>query len=69
MTAATVIKEIKLLPPKEQVEVIQFTFQLAKTRPLTGKELTKLARRMVRSVDPAEVARLKSSIISGFYGK
>jgi len=31
------------------------------------KELTKLARRMVRSVDPAEVARLKSGIIGGFY--
>jgi len=69
MTAATVIREIKLLPPNEQVEVIQFTFQLAKTRPLTGKELTKLARRMVRSDDPGEVARLKSSIIGGFYGK
>jgi len=33
------------------------------------KELTKLARRMVSSGDPAAVARLKSGIIGGFYGK
>ena len=69
MSAATVIKEIKRLPPGEQVEVIHFAFKLAQTRPLTRKELTRLARRMATSDNLAEVTRLKSSIMDGFYGK
>lgn len=68
MSAAQVIEEIKHLSPAEQAEVIQFTFQLARTRPLTGKELAGLAQRMADSDDPAEVTRLKTSIASGFYG-
>ena len=68
MSATQVIEEIKHLSPAEQVEVIKFAFQLASTRPLTGKELAALAQRMVDSDDPAEVARLKTSIASGFYG-
>jgi hypothetical protein len=68
MSATQVIEEIKHLPPAEQAEVIQFAFQLARTRPLTGNELAALAQRMVDSNDPAEVERLKTSIASGFYG-
>jgi hypothetical protein len=68
MSSAQVIEEIKHLPPAEQAEVIQFAFQLARTRPLTADELTSLAQRMVDSDDPAEVERLKTSIASGFYG-
>ncbi len=39
MTAATVIDEIKHLSPAEQVKVIQFAFELARTRALTAQEL------------------------------
>ena len=69
MSATQVIEEIKHLPPAEQAEVIQFTFQLARTRPLTGSELASLAQRMADSEDAAEVARLKTSIMGGFYGQ
>ena len=69
MSATDVIEEIKLLPPAEQAQVIQFAFQLARTRPLTGKELSDLAQRMADSDDPAEIARLKTSILDGFYGQ
>lgn len=69
MSATEVIKEIKRLSPSEQVEVIQFALKLARTRPLTGKELTVLAKRMADTDDPAEAERLKTSIARGFYGK
>jgi hypothetical protein len=69
MSATQVIEDIKHLPPAEQAEVIQFAFQLARTRPLTGSELTSLAQRMADSDDPAEVARLKTSLVGGFYGE
>ena len=67
MSAAEVIKEIKELPPSEQVEVIQFALKLASTRPLTAKELTALAQRMTDTDDPAEAERLKTSIARGLY--
>ena len=68
MSATEVIEEIKQLPAAEQAEVIKFALQLARTRPLTAMELTALAQRMVESEDPAEVARLRTSIADGFYG-
>jgi hypothetical protein len=68
MSAADVIQEIKQLPAAEQAEVIKFTLQLARTRPLTANELTSLAQSMAESDDPAEVERLKTSIARGFYG-
>ena len=69
MTATKVIEEIKHLPPAGQAEVIQFAFELARTRPLTGNELATLAQRLADSDDPAEIARLKSSLTRGFYGE
>ncbi|HWD94535.1 MAG TPA: hypothetical protein VG938_19555 [Verrucomicrobiae bacterium] len=69
MSAIEVIKEIKELPPTEQVEVIRFALELARTRPLTAKELALLAQRMADTDDPAEAERLKTSIASGFYGE
>ena len=69
MTAAKVIEEIDDLSPNEQVKVIQHAFKLARTRPLTGEELGKLAQRMVESDDPAEIERLESAITRGFYGE
>ncbi len=68
MTASNVIEEIKLLPRAEQARVIQFAFELARGRQLSGKELSSLAHRMVESDDPAEVEVLKSEIAHGFYG-
>ena len=68
MTAAKVIEEIKHLPREEQSRVLEFAFELARTRQLSGKDLSILAQRMVDSEDPAEVERLKSEITRGFYG-
>ncbi len=69
MTAAKVIEEIMHLPREEQSRVLEFAFQLARKRQLSGKELTELAQRMVDSDDPAEVERLKSQMTRGFYGE
>ncbi len=69
MTAAKVIEEIDALPPDEQVKVIQYAFELAHTRQLTGDELGVLAERLAASNDPAEIIRLKSAMIRGFYGE
>jgi hypothetical protein len=69
MTATKVIEEIKHLPPAEQSQVIQFAFELARTRQLLGKELSALAQRMVDSDDPAEVEKLKSALARGFRGE
>lgn len=68
MTAAKVIEEIMHLPREEQSRVLEFAFELARSRQLSGKELSALAQRMVDSDDPAEVQKLKSEITHGFYG-
>jgi hypothetical protein len=68
MTATAVIEEIKHLPPGEQLRVIQFAVELARTRRLAGSELSALAQRMVESDDLAEVEKLKSALAHGFYG-
>ena len=68
MTAAKVIEEIKHLSPSEQVEVIQFAVELARSRQLTAKELGELADRLAQADDPAEIIRLKSAMTRGFYG-
>jgi len=64
-----VIEEIKHLTPKEQAEVIQFTFDLARRRQLTPEELGELADKLANSQDPAEIVRLKSAMTRGFYGE
>jgi isocitrate/isopropylmalate dehydrogenase len=69
MTAAKLIEEIKQLPREEQSRVLEFAFQLARERQLSGKDLTALARRMLDSDDPAEVQRLEAEITRGFYGE
>jgi len=75
MTATAVIEEIKQLPRPEQSRVIQFAFELARKRQLSGngrplapEELGELARRMVETNDPAEADRLQEEIMRGFYG-
>jgi len=69
VTAAKVIEEIKHLPPGEQMEVIQFAAELARSRQLTGSELGELADQLAKSNDPAEIIRLKSAMTRGFYGE
>jgi len=69
MTANAVIEEIKQLPRTEQSRVIQFAFELARQRQLSGEELGELAQQMVDSTDPAEIKKLREEIHRGFYGE
>ena len=69
MTATAVIEEIKHLPRAEQSRVLQFAFDLARERQLTGEELGGLVQRMVDSKNPAEVKKLRYEIHRGFYGE
>ena len=69
MTATAVIEEIKHLPHAEQSRVLQFAFDLARERQLTGEELGVLVQRMVDSKDPGEVKKLREEIHRGFYGQ
>ena len=69
MTSAAIIEEIKRLPLPDQVEVIQFTSELARKRQLTATELGELADKLAESNDPAEIVRLKSAMTRGFYGE
>jgi hypothetical protein len=68
MTASQIIEEIKRLDPKEQLGVIRFAYQLDAERQLSGKELSKLAACMTETDDAAEAARIRETIVRGFYG-
>jgi hypothetical protein len=68
MTASQIIEEIKRLDPKEQLGVIRFAYQLDAERKLTGKELSGLAARMTETDDAVEAARIRETIVRGFYG-
>jgi hypothetical protein len=48
--------------------VIRFAYQLDAERQLSGKELSKLAARMTETDDAAEAARIRETILRGFYG-
>jgi len=69
MSATEVIEEIKHLPRAEQSRVLQFAFELARERQMSGKELSELAQRMADSGDPAEIKKLRDKIHRGFYGQ
>lgn len=69
VTASEIIEEIKRLDLKEQIGVIRFAYQLDAERRLTGKELSRLAERMINATDPAEEARIREEIVRGFYGR
>jgi hypothetical protein len=69
MSAATVIDEIKRLPPADQAEVIKFAVSLARERQLSPEELGELADRLANATDPLEIARLRSAMTRGFYGE
>jgi hypothetical protein len=67
MIANEVFEAIKRLNPKEQLAVIRFAYQPDAERRLTGKELSGLAERMVKTTDPAEGAIIREAMIRGFY--
>ena len=69
MTAAKVIEEIRSLPREEQSRVVQFAFELARSRQLSGTEIKALAEKVVNATDPAAKARLRAEITRGFYGE
>ena len=69
MTASEIIEEIKRLDPKEQLGVIRFAYQLDAERRLTGKELSSLAERTLKTTDPAEQIKVREEIVRGFYGQ
>jgi hypothetical protein len=69
VTAAQIIEEIKRLDPKEQLGIIRFAYQFCAERHLTGSELSSLAERIVNTTDAVEAARVRESIVRGFYGQ
>ena len=69
MTAEQIIEEIKRLDPKDQLDVIRFAYQLDAERRLSVKELSTLAARMTETDDPVEAAKMRESIVRGFYGR
>jgi isocitrate/isopropylmalate dehydrogenase len=69
MSANQVIEEIKQLSRAEQSRVLQFAFELARDRQLSGEALAGLAQRMADSNDSAEKSRLREEIHRGFYGE
>jgi hypothetical protein len=69
MTAAKVIEEILHLPRAEQSKVLEFAFDLARKRQLSGTDLSTLAQQMVDSANPVEVEKLNLEITRGFYGE
>jgi isocitrate/isopropylmalate dehydrogenase len=68
MSANQVIEEIKHLPQAEQSRVLQFAFELARERQLSGKQLSELAQQMADADNPAEAKKLRDEIHRGFYG-
>jgi hypothetical protein len=69
MTATEIIREIDALPPAELAVVVRHAKQLDQRRPLSGAELTELARRMVEAGDSPEADRLQEALVKGFYGE
>jgi hypothetical protein len=68
MTATEIIRAIETLPPADQAKVVQFAYRLDARRKLSGGELSALAQQMVDATSPAEAARIRASIVQGFYG-
>jgi hypothetical protein len=68
MTAAQIVEEIKRLSPEEQAAAVRMVYQLDAERKLSGSELSALAEQFVNSQDPVEAARVRDTIVRGFYG-
>jgi hypothetical protein len=68
MSAQQIIDAIKELPPEQRAEVVRFARRYETVQQLTPGELGTLADRLAEATDPAEIARLDSAIVNGFYG-
>ncbi len=68
MSAQQIIEAIKELPPEQRAEVVRFARRYETVPQLTPGELGTLADRLAEATDPAEIARLDSAIVNGFYG-
>jgi len=62
MTAAEVIEEIKQLSPSDQSHVIEFVFQLTRTRQIAGIEAASVAQRKAEDKDQAAVEKPKTAL-------
>jgi len=68
VTAADIIEEIKRLPEKERIKVIEFARSAVGGGRCSPEELGELAKRMAEAEDPTEADRLQEEIVRGFYG-
>ena len=68
MTTNQIIEEIKHLSPREQAEVIRFTYRLDAERRFSGQDVSALSKRFVDTADPAEAMLACGTIVRGFYG-
>jgi len=69
VTAAEGIEEIKHLHRDEQSQVVQFAFDLARDRQMSGEELAVLAQQLLDAKDPADANRLREEMTRGFCGE
>ena len=67
MTAVDIIDEIRHLAPAEKVQVVRFVRTLDDGLPLSGPELTELARKLAGEADPGKSQELMDRIATGFY--
>ncbi len=68
MSTQQIIEAIKELPPEQRAEVVRFARRYETVPQLSPVELGALADRLAEATDPAEIARLDSAIVNGFYG-
>ena len=68
MTAAQIIEEIKRLSPEEQAAAVRVVYQFDAERKLSAPELSALAEQFVNCQGPIEAARVRETIVRGFYG-
>jgi hypothetical protein len=68
VTAAEIVEETKRLSPEEQATAVRMVYQLDAERQLSGPELSALAGQFVNSQDAVEAARVRETIVRGFYG-
>lgn len=68
-TGRKLIEKPSTFAPAEQLKVVESILGAAHKRQLTGDELAVLAQRLVESDNPAEIKRLRSALMRGFYGE
>ena len=56
------------MPPEQQATVIRFVRRWESNRQMAGRDLERMADRMVQCPDPNEALKLREQIVEGFYG-